>query len=261
MLRYLLFEEQAIWLDEDGAYLHSRPTEADLEPVRSLSEEQGASDIVVSLADDQTIQAYLDKTKAKGRWIAIRHLLKEAIAAEELAVILKAYQFRMQSSFRPFCPRCGSKLAVYDQEFAMRCENGHIEFPRISPCVMVLIENEQQMLLVRTHRSQSNVFSPVAGFVEIGESVEDAARREVEEETNVQIKDLRYVGSQSWPFPHSLMIGFVATYAGGEVKPDGEEVVEAKWFSVNELPTLPPSGSLSRQLIDGFLQSKVHLKN
>ncbi|WP_437836952.1 NAD(+) diphosphatase [Sorangium sp. So ce1153] len=135
-----------------------------------------------------------------------------------------------------------------------RCPScGLSAHPRIAPAVIVLVEREDRVLLARSARFPPGRFSAVAGFVEIGESLEQAAAREVGEEVGVQIRGLKYFGSQPWPFGRSLMIGFSATYAGGSLTPDGHEIVEADWFSRDRLPDLPPKVSIARRLIDAFV--------
>jgi NAD+ diphosphatase len=116
--------------------------------------------------------------------------------------------------------------------------------------VIVLVQRGEQLLLARGANFPPGLFSAVAGFVEIGESLEQAARREVREEVGVEIADLRYFASQPWPFGHSLMIGFHAQYAGGELRADGVEIVDAAYFEATALPLLPPALSIARQLID-----------
>jgi NAD+ diphosphatase len=134
------------------------------------------------------------------------------------------------------CPQCGLSF-----------------HPRIPPAVIVLVERGDHLLLARGANFPPGRFSAVAGFVEIGESLEDAARREVREEVGVEIADLRYFSSQPWPFGHSLMIGFHARYESGELRPDGTEIVEADWFRREALPLLPPAISIARKMIDAFL--------
>ena len=117
----------------------------------------------------------------------------------------------------------------------------------------MLVERAGQLLLARGAHFPAGRFSAVAGFVEIGESLEDAARREVQEEVGIQIADLRYFSSQPWPFGRSLMVGFHARYQSGELRPDGVEIVEAEWFRPDALPLLPPPISIARRLIEEFL--------
>jgi NAD+ diphosphatase len=116
---------------------------------------------------------------------------------------------------------------------------------------MVLItDGGRRVLLARKPVWAPNRYSALAGFVEPGETLEDTVARETREEVGVEVRNIRYFGSQPWPFPHSLMIAFTAEYAGGEIRPDGVEIEEARWFDVDQLPKLPPSISISRRLID-----------
>lgn len=160
-----------------------------------------------------------------------------------------------------FCGRCatpttrsGATSGTDPSERVRVCPScGSTFHPRIPPAVIVLVEDDGRLLLARGANFPPGRFSAVAGFVEIGESLEDAARREVEEEVGVRIKDLRYFSSQPWPFGHSLMIGFHARYDGGELRPDGVEIVEADWFRPDALPQLPPPISIARRMIEDFL--------
>ena len=134
------------------------------------------------------------------------------------------------------------------------CPNCGLSFhPRIPPAVIVLVERGTQLLLARGANFPPGLFSAVAGFVEIGESLEQTVHREVQEEVGVQITDVRYFSSQPWPFGHSLMIGFHARYAAGQLRADGVEIVEAGWFERDALPFLPPPISIARKLIEEFL--------
>ena len=128
---------------------------------------------------------------------------------------------------------------------------GLVAWPRLSPAMMALVTRGREMLLARSRRfANTSMYSALAGFVEAGETVEDCVAREVREEVGLEVAGLRYFGSQSWPFPHSLMIAFTAEYAGGDIRLDDDEIVEARWFSVDALPQMPPSVSIARKLID-----------
>jgi NAD+ diphosphatase len=154
-----------------------------------------------------------------------------------------------------FCSKCREPLKQRDDMRAKECAGcGRLEFPRISPAIIVLIEKENELLLARSARFPGSFFSVLAGFVEPGESLEAAVHREVEEETGILVKDIAYFGSQPWPFPDSLMIGFTARYASGEIRIDGEEIIEAGWFRADQLPEIPGKLSIARQLIDRFVE-------
>lgn len=154
-----------------------------------------------------------------------------------------------------FCGRCGAPTELVEAERATRCPScGLVNYPRISPAVIMLIEKDGQCLLARGHNFQTAFYSCLAGFVEPGESLEDAVHREVREETGIEVENLAYFGSQPWPFPNSLMIGFTADYAGGIIELEDAEIADAQWFAPDEMPLLPGKISIARWLIDDFLE-------
>jgi NAD+ diphosphatase len=153
-----------------------------------------------------------------------------------------------------FCGRCGTRTAVEAMEMARRCPAcGLQQFPRLSPAVIVLVRRGDRVLLARSPHFAPGVYSTLAGFVEPGESLEQAVAREVLEEVGVTLENIRYFGSQPWPFPNSLMLGFTADYAGGDIRPQPGEIEDAGWFSAGDLPRLPSPMSIARKLIEAFL--------
>ena len=153
-----------------------------------------------------------------------------------------------------YCGRCGVPLRAKTAERAKECPRcGLLHFPRLSPAIIVLVERGNELLLARSRHFMPGMYSVLAGFVEPGESLEETVVREVKEEVGIEIKDIKYFGSQPWPFPHSLMIGFTATYASGEISPDDGEIEDAGWFTIEKLPRIPGKISIARKLIDGFL--------
>lgn len=149
-----------------------------------------------------------------------------------------------------FCSRCGTPMHARSDERARACPACRFtSYPPVSPAVMVLVTRGRELLLARKSVWAPGRYSAIAGFVEPGEMLEDTVMRETMEEVGVKVGELRYFGSQPWPFPHSLMVAFTAEYAGGEIRPDGIEIEEAAWFDVEALPDLPPSVSISRRLI------------
>jgi NAD+ diphosphatase len=153
-----------------------------------------------------------------------------------------------------FCGRCGIPLRLRETERAKECPQcGLLHFPRLAPAVIVLVERGHELLMARSRHFAPGVYSVLAGFVEPGETLEEAVEREVLEEVGIRIKDIRYFGSQPWPFPHSLMIGFTATYAGGEIAINDEEIEDAGWFTADNLPGQPGKISIARRLIEWFL--------
>lgn len=149
------------------------------------------------------------------------------------------------------CPTCGAPLARLSGEWGKHCAPCAVHlYPQIAPCAIVLVRRPGQVLLTRKPEWAPNRYSLVAGFVEFGEGLEEAAAREVREETGVEVENVRYLGSQCWPFPSQLMCGFVADYAGGEVAVDTRELADARWFDLDDLPALPPKRSIARYILD-----------
>jgi NAD+ diphosphatase len=152
-----------------------------------------------------------------------------------------------------FCPRCGIGTQRLPGEWGKVCPKCKYEhYPHLHPAVIVIVRDGDRVLLARKAIWAPGRYALVAGFVDNGESLEGCVAREVKEEVGVDVKDITYVGSQNWPFPSQLMVGFVATYAGGEIKVDPEELEDARWFPVGSLPSLPSRHSISRYLIDNF---------
>jgi NAD+ diphosphatase len=172
-------------------------------------------------------------------------------------IAARAFQIVDWDRTHQFCGRCGLSLITKTTERAKECPQcGLLHFPRLAPAIIVLVERDDQLLLARSRHFSSNMYSVLAGFVEPGESLEEAVAREVGEEVGVRIKDIRYFGSQPWPFPHSLMIGFTAKYAGGEISLEDAEIEDAGWFTADKLPLIPDKISIARKLIDWFLAKK-----
>jgi NAD+ diphosphatase len=154
-----------------------------------------------------------------------------------------------------FCGLCGNPTQLSTTERAKVCPScGFISYPRISPAVIVAVVKGRQILLGHSNRFPKSFYSVLAGFVEPGETFEECIRREIKEEVGVDVKNIQYFASQPWPFPDSLMIGFTADYAGGEIQVDGEEVVDAGWFTPETLPEIPGKISIARRLIDWFVE-------
>ena len=158
-----------------------------------------------------------------------------------------------------FCGRCATPMAAMEHERAKRCPAcGLTNYPRLSPAMIVAVtrtreDGVEEILLARNHRFPNGRYSVIAGFVEPGESLEDCVRREVHEEVGVFVDNIRYFGSQPWPFPNSLMVGFTARYTGGDILLEELEIAEARWFTADNLPQVPPKISIARQLIDAFV--------
>ena len=189
-----------------------------------------------------------DHIADEAQWASPRELLSQGDAVFQLAA--RAVQVALFLQTHRFCGQCGSAMSLVSWELAALCNKcGHRCYPRIAPCVLVGIAHQNKILLARSSRHRQGFFSILAGFVESAETLEQAAVREVKEEVGVDITNLRYVGSQPWPFPHSLMTGFIADYAGGDIRCQEHEIEEAAWFSLDALPEVPPLETLSGQII------------
>jgi NAD+ diphosphatase len=183
-------------------------------------------------------------------WHGLRTLLARLDTAS-VAVASRAAQILEWDRTHQYCGRCGTPTVIRGEERARSCPSCRLRvYPRINPAVMVLVTRGSDVLLARKPGSPQGRYSALAGFVEAGESLEETVARETHEEVGVYVKDIRYFGSQSWPFPNSLMIAFTAEYAGGEMRPDGVEIEDARWFAPDQLPTIPEGISISRWLID-----------
>ena len=166
----------------------------------------------------------------------------------------RANQIVTWSLTHQYCGQCGNQTKNKSDERAKICPRcGLINYPRLSPAVIVAVRKENQLLLARGQRFKTGFYSVLAGFVEPGETLEECVRREIFEEVGIEVKNIRYFGSQPWPFPDSLMLGFTAEYAAGKISIDQSEIVDAGWFTADALPPVPPKISIARQLIDWFV--------
>lgn len=149
-----------------------------------------------------------------------------------------------------FCGVCGSATTLLAGERARICPAcQHSAYPRLSPAMMALVWRPGALLLARSPHYAKGMYSALAGFVEAGESLEDCVHREVAEEVGLQVQQLRYFGSQSWPFPHSLMVAYTAEYVAGQIVPQADEIEDAQWFALDALPAIPPRFSIAGHLI------------
>jgi NAD+ diphosphatase len=152
-----------------------------------------------------------------------------------------------------FCGRCGTRTEAKREERSRVCPNCRLSaYPRVAPATMMLVRRDDELLLGRSPHFPPGMYSALAGFVEPGESLEQCVAREVAEEVGVRVRNIRYFASQSWPFPHSLMIAFVCDWESGEIRPQETEIEAANWFKVLQLPKLPSRISIARRLIDAI---------
>lgn len=185
-------------------------------------------------------------------WTRVRRLIAaESPRAPEVCRALGLLNWR---ATHRFCGVCGEPLGEHETEMARQCHAcGHTEYPSISPAVIVRVEKDGNILLAQHVQRSRDFYTCLAGYIEVGESAEEAVRREVREEAGIELKDIRYVGSQHWPYPNQLMMAFSAQWKSGELKLQAEELSEARWFGPDELPKVPPPGSVAYRLIHGQL--------
>ena len=165
----------------------------------------------------------------------------------------RAYQLLEWARNHRFCGACGMETQAHTDDRARVCPQcKHVAYPRLSPSIIVLVWRGREVLLARNAAWPSGFFSTLAGFVEPGESIEQTVHREVKEEVGLNVTGLEYKGSQSWPFPNSLMLGFHAQYESGEIVCQDDEIAEAHWYAYDALPSIPPGWAISRWLIDDF---------
>lgn len=192
-----------------------------------------------------------DASAADGwQWHDTRSIIG-VLSAEQFQAVSCARQLHWWDRRHRFCGACGSATSVMAEERAKRCPKcGAVFFPAVSPAIIVAVTRGDELLLAHNKNFRPGMFSLLAGFVDPGETLEQAVVREVVEEVGIEVGDLRYVTSQPWSFPNSLMIGFRARHLSGELCVDGKEIHEAGWFRRDALPEVPRVGTVSRQLID-----------
>lgn len=180
------------------------------------------------------------------------------IPDKELA--LAAYAVRIIDFDRStgFCSRCGAETRQISSRLVKRCTAcNYSTRPRYSPAIIVLVKKGDEILLASSPKYPADLYSVLAGFLEPYENFEDCVHREVKEEVGIDVTNIRYFGSEQWPFPDSLMVGFIADFAGGEISIDTNEITSAGWFGRNNLPTLPSPMSISRALIDAWIRQEI----
>ena len=199
------------------------------------------------LSNDNTVS---DKFALKG----LRELFFGQLEEELIWIAGQANQLLDWNRSHQFCGKCGQPTEDGQDERAKVCPHCRlVNYPRVSPAVIVVVTREDQILLGTNIRFKSGYYSVLAGFVEPGENLEECVAREIKEEVGISVNNIRYFASQPWPFPNSLMVAFLADYAGGEIKIDPTEIKEAGWFTADNLPSIPPRITIARQLIDWFV--------
>jgi NAD+ diphosphatase len=262
-LFFLCGENEVVLRREPGPRLHELLPERaallpSLEEVRALGLDEQEAVYLGTLSGEQcfalpfsggkaALPAHLGLVGLRKLWT----LLDEAL----FSLAGRANQLCHHYSTHRFCGRCGARSVREPSDRSVKCPSCALSvWPRISPAIITLVRRGDEALLASSGRFPVPFFSTLAGFSEPGESLEETLVREVREEVGVEVADVRYFGSQPWPFPNSLMIGFTAQWKAGEIAVDGEEIKEAHFFRATELPMIPPRLSIARRLIDAWVE-------
>jgi NAD+ diphosphatase len=188
----------------------------------------------------------------------IRHLFP-MLTPYDISVLGRGNQLMHWIKSNKHCGYCGAIKTFSESEEALFCKcNNIMVYPTISPCVLALIYKDNKILLARNSLFPEGLFSALAGFIEVSETAEECVEREVFEEVSLKVKNVKYFGSQSWPFPSQLMLAYICEYESGEINVDGKEIVEADWYDLDNLPNTPPNSTLSGTLINSYVSD--HLK-
>lgn len=245
MKKYFAMKGRELVLRADGADL----TADDLE---ALAEACGATDRFTEAASEIEALAIkqIDALPEGYR----REPIRAYFAVREVGDIGQCSRAKALIEWRQlthFCGRCGTPLRDDEKQTARVCpECGNVVFPRIDPCIIVLVYREGKILLAKHVQRNQDIYACIAGFVEAGETIEQAVEREIYEETHLRVKNVRYFGSQSWPFPAQLMLAFTADFASGDIQLQAEEIADARWFDPNDCPASPQPGSIAYRLIE-----------
>jgi len=240
-MQYYLFCENRLLLAEDN----SIPNDVEVEAERYR----------FSIADGVECVAALLDNVPKGLSPVDLRSSYDLLPYEDYQRAGKASELLNWHANHQYCGKCGAKMQV-ESAICRRCPDcGSEIWPQLSPAVIVLIHRGDEILLVKSYNFRGKYYGLVAGFVELGESLEESLVREIKEETQLEVDDIKYFGSQPWPYPQGLMIGFTARYAGGELKLQDEELSTGGWFDIKNLPDIPKPLSLARKLIDNYLET------
>ena len=214
--------------------------------------EKLASDLSFSSGDQVIARDLLDNESIPEGFqlVPIRQLL-QVWNTQQFEQASRAIQLLEWRRNHKFCSHCGHKTEVHAKQYAMVCPAcGYHQYPRVNPCVITVItRGKDEVLLARHASNKLPVYGLIAGFVEVGETLEEAVRRETFEEVGLQLKNIQYLASQPWPFPSNLMIAFKAEYAGGEIQLQEEEIRDAQFFKFDQLPDIPFKGSIAHAMI------------
>ncbi len=262
--RWIVVDERQQVMLRDGLIPSGPAAPVQSEQVHLLGVDDGTPIFAVGLssraiADDHAPADRAADDQVAGEWMHLRALFG-VLSDTDWVLAGRATQVLTWARDHQFCGRCGATNEPHASDRALVCPScGLMSFPRISPAVIMLVERDgvsgPEVLLAWGRQFPGRFFSALAGFVEPGESLEQCVVREVFEETAIEVDQVRYFGSQPWPFPHSMMIGFTARHVSGEISIQEAEIVEAGWFGPNELPPVPRGGmSIAGWLIEDWLR-------
>lgn len=222
---------------------------------RCLEFNSGSDWFIDTVTDSAVLELQTDEPDPSGcKAIPIRQYFS-CVSTEQAALAARQKAFVNWRASNRYCSLCGSRLETHETETAKKCRRcGNLVYPRIEPCIIVLVSKGDELLLARHKNRNQNMYACIAGFIEAGETIEQAVHREVMEETGIKIKNLVYKGSQGWPFPDQLMLAFTAEYESGEIRIQEDELTEAKWIKRTELPEVvsPAPGSVAHKLINNL---------
>jgi NAD+ diphosphatase len=229
----------------------SLPTDAD---VAGLTAKPGFEEPLGKLGDREAVAIAVEDVPPSLEVAGVREILGP-LGEAKFGLAARAIQLVEWADTSRFCGRCATPTVRVPEERCFKCPAcGFMAYPRIAPAIIVLVRRGDEALLARGARFPGVFYSTLAGFAEAGETLEETLAREVREEVGIEIKSPRYFGSQPWPFPHSLMVGFHADWAGGEIQADGKEILDARWFKVDALPAIPPKVSIAGRLIASWVE-------
>ena len=258
----IIFCDSKILYDQSENTYSFAPKDLNLKnltkPLLSIAVIDGCYFYVVNVSKDENILGLIMNLESIN-FVDLRQILgfldQSSFLLASRASILQTW---ITSS--SFCSICGKSNLYNDKEGAFECKcNSSPKYPSISPCIITLIHDEDQILLGRSKFFPPNMYSTLAGFIEAGENAEEALIREVKEEVNVDVSNIEYYSSQSWPFPAQLMLGYFCKYKSGKIALNDNELEDARWFNVNELPIIPPDASISGQLIRYYIEGRSKL--
>ena len=258
----IIFCDSKILYDQSENTYSFAPKDLNLKnltkPLLSIAVIDGCYFYVVNVSKDENILGLIMNLESIN-FVDLRQILgfldQSSFLLASRASILQTW---ITSS--SFCSICRKSNLYNDKEGAFECKcNSSLKYPSISPCIITLIHDEDQILLGRSKFFPPNMYSTLAGFIEAGENAEEALIREVKEEVNVNVSDIKYYSSQSWPFPAQLMLGYFCKYKSGKIELNDKELEDARWFNINELPIIPPDASISGQLIRSYIEDRLKL--